>query len=260
MRVNPIHERILLGDKLHIFTTSKQSAELCLHVLEDEAVLDCAINSQCISFLFSLLILVIDPFTTTSLPSTMSFLNIIPENDESFRSERNSMMVQGMHHLEGTSLELTVEENSLEEGSQLDHMKGESIILLISYYSLASPTISLSQHSSTYDEGIVVTRLPTTMSIDINSDIQEKQGPIFDSCHYVASHHYNSSDSSLLNEIPESLDKQDGSVSSEVIVIPKKTPKDTLSISPEVPESDRISLFFLFISSIFFSSFIRSLS
>ena len=57
-------------------------------------------------------------------------------------------------------------------------------------------------------------------------------------------------------KIPETLDKQDGSVSSEVITIPKKTPKDTLSISPEVPESDRILLFFLFISSIFFSSFI----
>lgn len=205
---------------------------------------------------FSHLILVIDPFTTTSLPSTMSFLNIIPENDESYRSERNSMMIQGIHRNEGTSLELTVEENSLEEGSQLDHLKDESIMLSISSYCVASPTISLSQHSSTYDEGIVVTRLPTTMSIDINSDVQEKQGPIFDSCHYMASHQYNSSDSSLLNEIPVSLDKQDASISSEVISVPKTRPKVPLSISPDVPESDRIILLVFSFFSLFISSFI----
>lgn len=45
--MNPIHEKIMLGDKLHIFTTSKLSAQLCLKVLEEETVLDCVINNQC---------------------------------------------------------------------------------------------------------------------------------------------------------------------------------------------------------------------
>lgn len=52
----------------------------------------------------------IDPFTSTSLPSTMSFLNIIPEsNDEMIRSERNSIICPSMRPTEGT-LEINLED------------------------------------------------------------------------------------------------------------------------------------------------------
>lgn len=47
MRVNPVNEKIQLGDKLHIFTTSRASAEKCLEALDSDSVLDCVINSQC---------------------------------------------------------------------------------------------------------------------------------------------------------------------------------------------------------------------
>ena len=50
MRVNPVHEKIMYGDKLHIFTTSKQFAQVCLQVLEDDSVLDSVVNKQRILF------------------------------------------------------------------------------------------------------------------------------------------------------------------------------------------------------------------
>ena len=46
MRVNPVNEKIQLGDQLHIFTTSRASAEKCLEALESDTVLDCVINTQ----------------------------------------------------------------------------------------------------------------------------------------------------------------------------------------------------------------------
>ena len=59
MRVNPVNEKIQLGDKLHIFTTTRASAEKCLEG--------------------GLLIL-----------TAKTFLNIIPERDEDpTRSERS---------------------------------------------------------------------------------------------------------------------------------------------------------------------------
>ena len=46
MRINPVHERIELRDRLHIFTTSKRSALACLEVLNSEVFLECVVNSQ----------------------------------------------------------------------------------------------------------------------------------------------------------------------------------------------------------------------
>ena len=63
----------------------------------------------------SLFSVVIDPYTTTSIPSSMSFLNIIPESDENLRSERCSLVNMPFRRTEYTSIELNAEDITLLE-------------------------------------------------------------------------------------------------------------------------------------------------
>lgn len=159
----------MYGDRLHIFTTSKQSALMCLKVLEDESVLDSVVRDQCLCLLL-VMKLVSEPYTTITIPSSMSLLNIIPEsNDENTRSERNSMVNIPYRRSEFTSFEIDIEE--IPEG--------------IITTQISQDQMSPAPLPAPEEEVIQVDRFPTTMSIDINNDIQESSFPILNSSHYV---------------------------------------------------------------------------
>ena len=96
MRINAVNEEIQIQDRLHIFATSKRSARMCLDVLNSNIIHDCVINSQSKENMWlCITVLVSDPFTSTSIPNTISFLNIIPEDQSEMArpSEGNLLSV-----------------------------------------------------------------------------------------------------------------------------------------------------------------------
>lgn len=105
-------------------------------------------------------------------------------------------------------------------------------------------TISISQQSSLVEEQIVVDRAPTTLSIDINGDIQESSGPVLDSCHYTPNHFYESSDSTLHD--PDYLSRNQD-LSTEIAIMSGPEIEPLTPIPPQTKE-EGLSCTFIFIA------------
>ena len=121
MRINAVNEEIQIQDRLHIFATSKRSARMCLDVLNSNIIHDCVINSQskqntwlCITILVS------EPFTSASIPNTISFLNIIPE-------DQNEMTRPS----EGNLLSMNTNVNGKPDSKKTGRESSESVVSIV---------------------------------------------------------------------------------------------------------------------------------
>lgn len=133
-----------------------------------------------VGFFFEMTEIVSDPFTSTSIPNTISFLNIIPEENV------------GMRRSEGTSLDIEMNALKQEEVPEVIEEEEEDQ----TYVSGSKLTIRSNMTLSQSGDTIAIERSFTSKSLMLTSmDIQENKDIVaLDSCHYSNPHYYESDD------------------------------------------------------------------
>lgn len=170
---------------------------------------------------FGMTPIVSDPFTSTSIPNTISFLNIIPEENV------------GMRRSEGTSLDIEMNPMKQEEVLEVSDEEEQSYVMIMEMTNSSVTTVAQSVDT------IAVERSMTARSLILTSmDIQENKDIVaLDSCHYSNPHYYESDDDlSVVDAEHEAMKQElkrkeqlDEALNSEIVSPPSMSPGDHLS-------------------------------